>query len=133
MLLCINMDNCMHRFCEQITFLWTKPEFYAKRCIFCHYFNSWNLRQLFMITFWFYSHFVLNIGHYYLIFSQNISFLIPTLSSPSPSFFTDLVPDVINRKIAATFFHYMESFKLNLKLGCCSSILGLAINRKRFK
>ena len=35
----------------------------------------------------------------------------------SLSFFLDLVPDIVYRRIAAAFFGFLVSFKLNLKLG----------------
>ena len=50
-----------------------------------------------------------------------------------PIFFSDLVVDIVYRKIAAAFFCYLVSFKLNLKLGHCCSVLGQETNQKRFQ
>ena len=45
----------------------------------------------------------------------------------------DLAPDIGYKKAATTAFWYLGRFKLNLlKLSRCYSVLGLAINPKRF-
>ena len=49
------------------------------------------------------------------------------------SFLSNLVPDIVYRKIVATFFWYLVMFKLNFKHSRCPSILGPATDQKRSK
>ena len=96
-------------------------------------FSYFKVRELLIFLFHFFFFFFLKIAAKIIWFKsyeevlEKYEFNIFLLIAAS-SFFSDLVTDIVYRKIVVMFFRYLVSFPLKLKIDHCNSILGPVAN-----